>query len=331
MATAVCISVRCCVRFNSRAPRGARRLLFSRSVQFAVSIHAPRVGRDRSGRRCGRHLNVSIHAPRVGRDRSMRRRVRLTLFQFTRPACATAVARRFHVTVNSRAPRGRSVDAICQRVLFLIHVRGGATRCARSRCFLPTFSFTPRWGATYPSLLLPAACLIHAPRGATRQRRDAAKISFNSRPAGARPRLHLQIDFWLNHAPAGATSGCCPSALRSFPAPAGARLEPIQTTRRNPCSSHGALRGRPDFSVFNLGQNNHAPAGATAAPARRYGGHELIHGPAWGATRLLRFQFGTKMFQFTRPAWGATPETPPTQAACSFNSRAPRGARRWVL
>ena len=36
------------------------------------------------------------------------------------------------------------------------------------------------------------------------------------------------------------------------------------------------------------------------------------------------------MFQFTRPAWGATSRPPPpAPIAYSFNSRAPRGARRW--
>ena len=37
-------------------------------MQKNISIHAPRVGRDRSQHPVGDHETISIHAPRVGRD-----------------------------------------------------------------------------------------------------------------------------------------------------------------------------------------------------------------------------------------------------------------------
>jgi len=51
--------------------------------------------------------------------------------------------------------------------------------------------------------------------------------------------------------------------------------------------------------------------------------------PAWGATLPPMSPTPLAMFQFTRPAWGATARgTRKTRTMLSFNSRAPRGARR---
>jgi len=51
--------------------------------------------------------------------------------------------------------------------------------------------------------------------------------------------------------------------------------------------------------------------------------------PAWGATFGLPVQSTCAQFQFTRPAWGATQFGPRIDRyVTSFNSRAPRGARR---
>ena len=82
----------CCGHFNPRAPCGARRRarlknrlrhLFqstrpvwgatairgARARAEAISIHAPRVGRDKGrGENLVVTLDISIHAPRVGRD-----------------------------------------------------------------------------------------------------------------------------------------------------------------------------------------------------------------------------------------------------------------------
>jgi len=79
------------LRFNSRAPRGARLCAAVKAAKVKVSIHAPRVGRDITTRAFATALRefqftrpawgatsliapivpahtVSIHAPRVGRD-----------------------------------------------------------------------------------------------------------------------------------------------------------------------------------------------------------------------------------------------------------------------
>jgi len=96
-------------RFNSRAPRGARprpsgaglsvkKFQFTRPAWGAtrggavrhgdvcVSIHAPRVGRDRTANGRDGIPRVSIHAPRVGRDACSASRKSRAAFQFTRPA-----------------------------------------------------------------------------------------------------------------------------------------------------------------------------------------------------------------------------------------------------
>ena len=55
--------------FNPRAPYGARHVLcLILFIPFAISIHAPRTGRDRGP--CGHRRTrlISIHAPRTGRD-----------------------------------------------------------------------------------------------------------------------------------------------------------------------------------------------------------------------------------------------------------------------
>ena len=58
------------VHFNPRAPCGARPCLYHpQDGQHPISIHAPRVGRDRELLACRLNLSlISIHAPRVGRD-----------------------------------------------------------------------------------------------------------------------------------------------------------------------------------------------------------------------------------------------------------------------
>jgi len=118
--------------FNSRAPRGARRFRPTPRAPHDVSIHAPRVGRDRPAYTRQYHDAVSIHAPRVGRDKAASVKDSLSTFQFTRPAWGAtrhfaaipsdsivsihaprvgrdpfASAKLFrHFSFNSRAPRG---------------------------------------------------------------------------------------------------------------------------------------------------------------------------------------------------------------------------------
>jgi len=100
-------------------------------VSSAVSIHAPRVGRDGGHRLCRWLCRVSIHAPRVGRD-------------------GRNWADYYDRDVSIHAPRvGR--DGI-----HLLHVRLDLM-----------FQFTrPAWGATRlcDEITAPKVVSIHAPR-----------------------------------------------------------------------------------------------------------------------------------------------------------------------
>ena len=63
------LSDRCGRYFNPRAPCGARPdELRHMALLHAISIHAPRVGRDRELTARVNQVVISIHAPRVGRD-----------------------------------------------------------------------------------------------------------------------------------------------------------------------------------------------------------------------------------------------------------------------
>jgi len=76
--------------------------------------------------------------------------------------------------------------------------------------------------------------------------------------------------------------------------------------------------------------NSRAPRGARL-PSRTYRRSSRVFQftrPAWGATTADGIGALTNEFQFTRPAWGATSQTA-LRDSCrrGFNSRAPRGAR----
>ena len=98
--------------FNPRAPCGARRdLQIRHNLHFAISIHAPRVGRDDFVSQFTHNSLISIHAPRVGRDfRWIRSVFSRSLFQSTRPVWgATTVITALPGALahfNPRAPCG---------------------------------------------------------------------------------------------------------------------------------------------------------------------------------------------------------------------------------
>jgi len=119
-------------------------------------------------------------------------------------------------------------------------------------------------------------------------------------------------------------------------APRGARQQ--RSSRRQTClrfnsrAPRGArpyrgagYRRRPCF-------NSRAPRGARpGAPllSERIKLFQFTR-PAWGATRIKDGLHVPGKFQFTRPAWGATvPHRQYCARQSSFNSRAPRGARRF--
>ena len=80
--------------FNPRAPCGARqagkRLKY---IAVLISIHAPRVGRDRALRQQRAMTQaISIHAPRVGRDQERANLLRAKgVFQSTRPVWGATI------------------------------------------------------------------------------------------------------------------------------------------------------------------------------------------------------------------------------------------------
>ena len=149
----------CCGHFNPRAPCGARRRarlknrlrhLFqsTRPVwgatwpgrcarqQHPISIHAPRVGRDKKKGPTPQGKTISIHAPRVGRDLPPRGGgERRKKFQSTRPVWGAtmcfSITRGKHI-ISIHAPRvGRDATA--------------STRIWRCVTFQST---RPVWGAT---------------------------------------------------------------------------------------------------------------------------------------------------------------------------------------
>ncbi len=169
------------VLFQSTRPaRGATPLHGAGVLVFAVSIHAPRAGRDANCHCSADHSEVSIHAPRAGRDKFLRR-------LRTEPDC-----------FNPRAPRGaRPAMCIPARLL-----------C----CFNPR---APR-GARHVrpgSKGKPHHVSIHAPRAGRDQgnRADAhTDQGFNPRaPRGARrtpTRQSIPITWFQSTRPArGAT------------------------------------------------------------------------------------------------------------------------------
>ncbi len=151
------------LRFNPRAPRGARPLdAFSARGPVFVSIHAPRAGRDEAHGFLGLFASVSIHAPRAGRDG--RRLVRAA-----RRGC-----------FNPRAPRGaRPVATIRAKAI----AKFQSTRPARGATYVKAAQRSPhKFQSTRPARgATPAVCSaslgegvsIHAPRAG----RDAARTT----------------------------------------------------------------------------------------------------------------------------------------------------------
>jgi len=102
------------VGFNSRAPHGARRLARRADRAQPVSIHAPRMGRDKPTRAAARFLlGFNSRAPHGARLTSRAAALLTTAFQFTRPAWGATfwcLLPAGGVSVSIHAPRmGRDV------------------------------------------------------------------------------------------------------------------------------------------------------------------------------------------------------------------------------
>ena len=142
------------VRFNPRAPCGARRnKTLKRCRELGFQSTRPVWGATAAGHPQYPHQRVSIHAPRVGRDRKASLSQSLVDgFQSTRPVWgATKVGTVYKTTgkVSIHAPRvGRDL---------------GGDKAASLALFQST---RPVWGATYdcPRPPLSQSVSIHAPR-----------------------------------------------------------------------------------------------------------------------------------------------------------------------
>ena len=144
--------------FNPRAPRGARRIsAVSASVCVAISIHAPREGRDPVESKRLNWSKISIHAPREGRDRY--------------GATVSLLAKPFHSTRPARGATATEIASVSAILFQSTRPARGAT--TRGKFFSgKKQNFNPR-----------------APRGARRRRSPASPRArhFNPRaPRGAR-------------------------------------------------------------------------------------------------------------------------------------------------
>jgi len=279
------------VCFNSRAPRGARR--HQRPIKCSrvcFNSRAPRGARPRPLRQRSVISFVSIHAPRVGRDRA--------------PDDPQALARR----VSIHAPRvGR--DA------------GYAPRA----CVMEVSIHAPRVGRDIV-YSLHRRCMgvsIHAPR--VGRDRSAPLYLFSS-------------DFVSIHAPRVGRDLVLVDAPRAgsgfqFTRPAWGATELIQrATARNSFNSR-APRGARHRSLGEprrpVGFNSRAPRGARRVLSPCPHLHVCFNSRAPRGARPVNVtsSLSGSVFQFTRPAWGATLRNSTGSGSICFNSRAPRGAR----
>ena len=257
-----------------------------------------------------RSPTVSIHAPRMGRDGGLQAFPRVGL------------------CFNSRAPHGArhpSQQTVSGQVVFqFTRPAWGATRCRLDLLSFGLFQFTrPAWGATALALLKSLRTAFQFTRpawGATSffvpYTRPAC---FNSRaPHGARPqgwpRKSNRRKFQFTRPAWGATrlpqSASRSAVCFNSRAPHGARQSASVGKRQRPVSIHAPRMGR-DGRV-----------GLT-----RLQRLVSIHAPRVGRDTPSTREVVVSEFQFTRPAWGATPSTRAAISRPCFNSRAPRGAR----
>ena len=110
-----------CGKVSIHAPaRGATTATGHWPLRERVSIHAPARGATRPHGLVLQHFAVSIHAPARGATRVIAASGSLVQFQFTRPQGARQPRKRWFSRVgsfNSRARKGRDVDALLERGL----------------------------------------------------------------------------------------------------------------------------------------------------------------------------------------------------------------------
>ena len=134
------------------APRAGRdAFVWDATRVLSVSIHAPRAGRDDTYRQGGRSWRVSIHAPRAGRDSDDTQGTRRRQSFNPRAPCGARLTKLFGrspagMFQSTRPVRGATLipQSVCKRLSVSIH----APRAGRDRG-LPTpsrlhHSFNPR-------------------------------------------------------------------------------------------------------------------------------------------------------------------------------------------
>ena len=186
--------------FNPRSPDGERRAVsLSDTPPCDISIHAPRMGSDRSRRRYGRTVDwISIHAPRMGSDTASQDtgRARQDFNPRSPDGERRAPPRRHSRTGGYFNPR--SPDGERQRLSGRRHLRQPISiHAPRMGSDVTTLmlvpasvvfqSTLPGWGATATEMTTAYTCVIsiHAPRMGS-DRRDG------------RPRTRIVISI---HAP----------------------------------------------------------------------------------------------------------------------------------
>jgi len=303
--------------------------------RLQVSIHAPRVGRDGFNAARTLALNlVSIHAPRVGRDRQMLAAIMYVMFQFTRPAWG-ATPSMFpsiaNATFQFTRPAWGATDR-SQRAILDGDVSIHAPRVGRDK-----IGFGLEWIDIYVSIHAPRVgrdggivikkegidCFnSRAPRGARRPNatmRHRPNVSIHA-PRVGRDYLESVVTnsswFQFTRPAWGATYAAGTRILKRISfnsrAPRGARHPPINTSSASICFNSRAPRGARqkshtgwrDFLV-----SIHAPrVGRDRDHPGSVRGITSFNSRAPRGARLKPGDNGRQcmVFQFTRPAWGAT-------------------------
>ena len=258
-----------------------------------ISIHSPRMGRDRQGDQ-DRHCSaISIHSPRMGRDFAEYRRV----------------ARPEHF--NPLSPHGERPFLPSSYGTAIQSISIHSPRMGRDVAAIPCRSWNlrfqstlPAWGETrqIPSMTFPQQISIHSPR----MGRDAAaacataahKISIHS------PRMGR--DTW---------------AARSA----------ATTKNFNPLSPHGERRYRQATKGDRSPFQSTLPAwGETLLLTPVWALAEIsIHSPRMGRDEAADGRSAAPQFQSTLPAWGETDYfNSHMDKSDDFNPLSPHGERQ---
>ena len=294
---------------------GATTVPAAAGVTVAISIHAPRVGRDLREKAEARFCGISIHAPRVGRDCTPSlKTLPIIRFQSTRPVWgATALAG--EIDEYSQFQSTRPVWGAT-----------GSRRCSQS--WLLYFNPRAPCGARRDGrrhIFHPVRISIHAPRVGRDCDRDdvsaAGKIFQSTRPvwgATSNPRASA---FFI------AISIHAPRVGRDYVVSAG-RRQTGDFNPRAPCGARLWLRLR--LWEQHLFQSTRPVWGATTRlmriSCRTFNFNPRA--PCGARLRQGRARSTLRQFQSTRPVWGATViPADRAQNPINFNPRAPCGAR----